>query len=123
MADNLGRSKDKGRLNTQCFGSKALQHLAEHNRVRAARADEFHFLRGERRGHIHQLFTIFCCIKLLFTCINRQGCAGFHRIFLFQNRIAVIIQDRVTRIIQLFDPVFQIHTNPAGDPDGGLENR
>ena len=123
MRDNLRRRKDRGRLNAQCLGSKALQFFAKDHRIRAACLDKFQLLRGKGWAQIDQLLALIIAEQLFLFRIDSQHRAGIDCIFLFQNRIAIIIQNRLTTIIQLFDPVFQVNPDAACHPDSGLENR
>ena len=123
MGDFFGRRKDRYLLNPQSLTGKALQFFAKDNGVRAAGFHKFDFLRRETIGHIGQFFTAIFIVKFRGLAVNGQHRAGFNRIFLFQHRIAVIIQKRFAVFTDFFDPVFKIHPNATGHADRGQENR
>ena len=116
-------SKHRCQFNAQCLAGKALQFFAENNGVRTTGFHKFDFLRRETVGHIDQFFIAIFAIKFFLGRVDGQDRAGFDRVFLFQNRIAVIVQKRLAVFADFFHPIFQIDTNAARNPDRGQENR
>ncbi len=122
VRDFLGCCEDLSRFHAKGLGRKALQFLAEDNGVGTASLHELYLLRGESSGHVCQLFATIFAIEFLVLGIDGQDGAGGDRIFLFQNRVAIIVQDRVAVIIQLLDPVLEVNADAAGHANGGQED-
>ena len=124
VAGNLfRRGENRFQLNTQSLAGKALQFFAKDNGVRATGFHKFKFLRRETIGNIDQFFAAIFATKLGGFAVNGQHRAGFNGIFLFQNRIAIIIQKRSAIVANFFDPVFKVNPNATGHTNRGQKNR
>ncbi len=82
--------------------------------------DELNFLRCECRRDVDQLFITL--IKLHSLGVDCENLAGFNRVCLLQNRVAVFIQNRVAVCVQLLDPVLQVNADAAGYANSGQED-
>ncbi len=80
-------------------------------------------MRRESGSDIGQLLAAIFAEELLALGVDGQNGAGFDGVFLLQDRIAVIVEDRLAVGVQLLDPVLQVEADAAGHVDGGAEDR
>ena len=120
--DLLVRGKDRRRLDAQRLRGKGLQLLAKDDGVRAAGLHELHLLRGERGRHVDQFLTGLVA-ELLVLGVDDQHGAGGDRVFLFKDRVAVVVQDRLAVRVGLAHPVLQVDADAAGHVHRGGKDR
>ena len=117
----LVRCKDRGRLDAKRFSGKSLELLAEDDGVGAARLHEFHLLGREGRSEVDQLGAVFVP-QLAILGVDLEDRAGLDRIFLLEDGVAVIVEDRLAVFTELLHPVLQIDADATRHVDGGGEN-
>ena len=122
MRNLFRRRIDVGRVDTENGRSCGLKFLAEHDGIGTARFHEFYFLRRQRIRDVDQLFRTIFIIQLLGLGIDGQNRAGIHRIELFQNRVAIFVNDGRAIVVELASPVLQIDADTAGYADRRVEN-
>ena len=110
-------------LDPECVCREGLQLLAEHYGVGPSGLDELDTLRREGRGDVHQFFIACFIAEFLVFCVDGQNGARRDGIALLENGVAVIVQDRITVVIRLPSPVFQVDADAAGHAQCRHEDR
>ena len=90
MIDFFGRCEHQRSLNPKGFRSKRLQLFTKDDGVRPTRLHEFHLLRGEGAGHIHQFVTIFA-VQLFVFGVDLQHGARRNRILFLKDSITIVV--------------------------------
>ena len=119
----FGRRKGRFQLNTKCLRGKCLELFAKDDRVGPARLHEFHLLRRKGAVQFNELFVAICVVEFFLFGVDGQYGAGRHRVFLFKDRVAIIVEDRVAVFVNFLDPVFQVDPDTAGHANCGQEDR